>query len=365
VRTISASLLTIPGAFAFDPTLFEALSPQKFAPAVIPFLAALAATAIAVLPARWLSFRLGAVSEPGGRHIHAAPIGRLGGLAMYVGFGLSAALYSTNRATLGLLLSAAVVTSLMVLDDVHGMPPILKLASQIAASLLAIVVFGFEINYVSLPSGVVTFAPWAAVIVSLLWFVGLQNTINLIDGVDGLAAGVVAIVAGAILLAAINQLRPDIVILAGALIGACVGFLLFNWYPARIIMGDAGSHFLGFTLAAISVLSVAKGAVVLSLAVPLLALAIPIVDTGWAILRRRIRGQSIAAADAEHLHHRLLDIGLSPPETALLFYLGTAIFAAVGLTIYGHKKVLLGAMILALIAIAAIVRRATRRSGRS
>ncbi|HYM49795.1 MAG TPA: MraY family glycosyltransferase [Candidatus Limnocylindrales bacterium] len=350
--------------FPLDPTLFQTFSLQKFAPAVLPFLAALAATAIAVLPARWLSFRLGAVAEPGGRHIHARPIARLGGLAMYVGFGVSAAVYSTNRLTLGLLLSAAVITTLMVLDDLHGMSPLLKLASQVAASLLAIVVFGFDITYVSVPGGVITFAPWAAILVSLLWFTGLQNTINLIDGVDGLAAGVVAIVAGAILLAAINLLRPDIVILAGALIGACVGFLIFNWHPARIIMGDAGSHFLGFTLAAISVLSVAKGAVVLSLAVPLLALAIPILDTGWAIVRRRVRGQSIAEADAEHLHHRLLDFGLSAPETVLIFYFGTAICAAIGLAIYGHKKVLLGAVILLLVGVGVILGRVTRRNGR-
>ena len=316
-----------------------------------------------MLPVRWLSFRLGAVAEPGGRHIHVRAIARLGGLAMYAGFGLSAAAYSTNRGTLGLLLSAAVITTLMVVDDVHGMAPLLKLGSQLAASLLAIVAFGYEITYFSLPGRVVTFPAWLAVLVSLIWFVSLQNTVNLIDGVDGLAAGVVAIVAGAILLAAINLLRPDIVILAGALIGACLGFLLFNWYPARIFMGDAGSHFLGFTLAAISVLSIAKGAVVISLAVPLLGLALPIADTAWAIVRRRIRGRSIASADAEHIHHRLLDFGLSPPETALLFYFGTAICAALGLAVYGHKRVLLGAILLLLVGMTFILVRVSRRKG--
>ena len=364
MRAFSTPILTLAGTFAFDPTLFQTFSPQKFGPAVVPFLAALAATAIAVLPVRWLSFKLGAVAAPGGRHIHDRPVARLGGLAIYLGFGLSAAIYSTNRFTLGVLLSAAVITTLMVFDDVYGMPPPLKLVAQVAAALLAILVFDIQITFVSLPNHVITFAPWAAVAVTLLWFVGLQNTVNLIDGVDGLAAGVVAIVAGAILLAAINLLRPDIVILAGALIGACAGFLLFNWYPARIHMGDAGSHFLGFTLAAIAVLSAAKGAVVLSLAVPLLGLAIPIVDTGWAIVRRRIRGRSIAAADAEHLHHRLLDFGLSPPETTLLFYFGTAIFAAIGLALYGHKKVLLGAVVLLLVGVAFILGRVTRRNGR-
>src|SRR5207244_8356192 len=109
----------------------------------------------------------------------------------------------------------------------------------------------------------------------------LQNTVNLIDGVDGLAAGVVAIVAATLLLAAINRGETDIVTLAGALIGACVGFLFFNWHPARVFMGDSGSNFLGFTLAALSVLSVAKGTVVLALVVPVVALAIPIVDTAW------------------------------------------------------------------------------------
>lgn len=282
---------------------------------------------------------------------------------MYIGFGLSAAFFSTNRQTEGLLLSAAVITTLMVLDDRRGVSPALKLAIQSLASLLAVLVFGIAINFVGLP-GVIHLPVAVSIALSLLWFVGLQNTINLIDGVDGLAAGVVAIVAAAVLLAAINLSRPDIVILAGCLIGACIGFLFFNWHPARIFMGDTGSNFLGFTLAALSVLSTAKVAVVISLAVPILALTIPIFDTGWAILRRRVRGQSIATPDAEHLHHRLLDYGLSPRETALVFYFGTAIFAALGLAIYGHKKVLLGAIVLLVLGILVIMGRRFHRVSR-
>ena len=282
---------------------------------------------------------------------------------MYIGFGLSAAFFSTNRQTEGLLLSAAVITTLMVLDDRRGVSPALKLAIQLLASLLAVLVFGIAINFVGLP-GVIHLPVAVSIALSLLWFVGLQNTINLIDGVDGLAAGVVAIVAAAVLLAAINLSRPDIVILAGCLIGACIGVLFFNWHPARIFMGDTGSNFLGFTLAALSVLSTAKVAVVISLAVPILALTIPIFDTGWAILRRRVRGQSIATPDAEHLHHRLLDYGLSPRETALVFYFGTAIFAALGLAIYGHKKVLLGAIVLLVLGILVIMGRRFHRVSR-
>ncbi|MDQ6712611.1 MAG: undecaprenyl/decaprenyl-phosphate alpha-N-acetylglucosaminyl 1-phosphate transferase [Candidatus Dormibacteraeota bacterium] len=364
MRTIPAAVLAGAGFFS-DPTLWSDFSPARFGPAVVPFLAALVCTTVAVLPARWLAFRLGAVAEPGERRIHSQPTARLGGLAMYLGFGLAAALFSTNPATLGLLLSAAVITTLMVFDDIRGIRPIFKLVFQIAASLLAIVGFGISIHFIGLPGGhPINLVPAVAIPLTLLWFVGLQNTVNLIDGVDGLAAGVVAIVAATLLLAAINRGESDIIILAGALIGACVGFLFFNWHPARVFMGDSGSNFLGFTLAALSVLSVAKGTVVLALIVPVAALAIPIVDTAWAIVRRRLRGRSIATPDTGHLHHRLLDFGLSPQETALVFYFGTAIFAAVGLAIYGHRRVLFGAIVLLGLGIVVILLRRFRRVSR-
>jgi len=364
VRTIPIAVL-VGTSFFSDPTLWSTFSPSRFGPAVVPFLVAVVCTSIAVLPARWLAFQLGAVAEPGERRIHREPTARLEGLAMYLGFGLSAALFSTNPATLGLLLSAAVITTLMVFDDLGGVRPVFKLLFQVVASLLAIVLFGISIHFIGLPGRPpVILAPAVAIPLTLLWFVGLQNTINLIDGVDGLAAGVVAIVAGTLLLAAINRGESGIVILSGALIGACVGFLFFNWHPARVFMGDSGSNFLGFTLAALSVLSVAKGAIVLALVVPLAALAIPIVDTAWAIVRRRLSGKSIATPDTEHLHHRLLDFGLSPRETVLVFYFGTAIFAAVGLAIYGHKKVLLGAILLMLLGIVIIMVRRFQRISR-
>lgn len=364
MRTISTAVLVGTNFFS-DPTFWSTFSPSRFGPAVAPFAAALVFTTIVVLPARWLAFRLGAVAEPGERRIHRRPTARLGGLALYLGFGISAALFSTNPSTLGLLLSAATITTLMVFDDLHEVRPLFKLVFQIGASLLAIVVFGIHINSVYLPGGhAIILALALSIPLTLLWFVGLQNTINFIDGVDGLAAGVVAIVAATILLAAINRNQTDIVILSGALIGACAGFLFFNWHPARVFMGDSGSNFLGFTLAALSVLSVAKGAVVFALIVPILALAIPIFDTGWAIFRRRLRGQSIATPDAEHLHHRLLDFGLSPRETALVFYFGTAIFAALGLAVYGHKKVLLGAILLMLLGILVIMMRRFQRISR-
>jgi UDP-GlcNAc:undecaprenyl-phosphate GlcNAc-1-phosphate transferase len=363
VRTIPTAVLSGANFFS-DPTFWLTFSPSRFGPAVLPFAVALVSTSIMVLPARWLAFRLGAVAEPGERRIHRAPTARLGGLALYLGFGIASAIFSTNDSTLGLLLSAAVITTLMVFDDLRGVRALFKFGFQLLASALAIA-FGIYIQSVDLPGNhLVTLAPLVYIPLTLLWFVGLQNTINLIDGVDGLAAGVVAIVAATVLLAAINRGQTDIVILAGGLIGACIGFLFFNWHPARVFMGDSGSNFLGFALAALAVLSVAKGALVVALIVPLLALAIPIFDTGWAILRRRMGGRGIATPDTGHLHHRLLDFGLSPRETALVFYFGTAIFAALGLAIYGHKRVLLGAIILMLLGIVVIMLRRFDRISR-
>src|SRR5207237_10301574 len=134
-------------------TFSAASAAAALGPALLPFLAALVCAAIVVLPARWLAFRLGAVAEPGARRIHREPTARLGGLAMYLGFGLSAALFSTNPSTLGLLLSAAVITTLMVFDDLRGVRPLLKLLFQIGASLVAIVGFGISIQYIGLPGG--------------------------------------------------------------------------------------------------------------------------------------------------------------------------------------------------------------------
>src|SRR5207302_3300470 len=168
VRTISAALLTGAGFFS-DPTFWADFSAARFGPAVVPFLAALVCTTMAVLPARWLAFRLGAVAHPGERRIHSEPTARLGGLAMYLGFGLSAALFSTNAATLGLLLSAAVITTLMVFDDLGGVRPIIKLVFQVAASLLAIVVFGISIKFIGLPGHLVILSVAVSIPLTLLW----------------------------------------------------------------------------------------------------------------------------------------------------------------------------------------------------
>jgi UDP-GlcNAc:undecaprenyl-phosphate GlcNAc-1-phosphate transferase len=317
-----------------------------FFPAILPALVAAAVVLAAVPLVRRLAVRLGAVDYPEERRIHRTPVARLGGLALLIGFAAGAAVARPPALHVGgLVLSAAVITVVVAYDDLRGMSPGLKLIAQVGVALLAAVAFQIKIDSVSLHA-----LGWLAVPLTVFWLVAMQNTVNFLDGVDGLAAGVVAIVAAALLLAAINVQKPEQVALAGALVGACLGFLVFNRYPARIFMGDSGSHFLGFTLGGLSILAVAKASLVFGLLVPALALALPIADTGWAILRRRRLGVSVARPDAAHLHHRLLGLGLSQPEAATVFYLATAMFSAIGLTVYEHHR-----KILAIVGLAAVI----------
>jgi UDP-GlcNAc:undecaprenyl-phosphate GlcNAc-1-phosphate transferase len=154
-----------------------------------------------------------------------------------------------------------------------------------------------------------------------------------------------------------------VVLLSGALAGGCIGFLFFNFYPARIFMGDSGSHFLGLAVGLLSVMGVAKTAVAFALVVPALALAIPIADTAWAIVRRRRRRVSITHPDTRHLHHQLLDFGLSPLETCLLFYGATGILGTLGLMLFGHRRILLAAVVLLLVGLFTVLGDKLERAG--
>jgi UDP-GlcNAc:undecaprenyl-phosphate GlcNAc-1-phosphate transferase len=221
----------------------------------------------------------------------------------------------------------------------------MKLGFQVLLAMVAVVLFGFKITYVGLPGGHIAHLGLLVVPVSIFWLLGMQNTVNFLDGVDGLAAGVVFIVAITLMLAAGGLKQIEVVRLSGALAGTCAGFLLFNWQPARIFMGDSGAHFLGVALGVISILGVAKVAVAFALAVPILALAVPIADTAWAIIRRGRSGASVARPDLDHLHHRLQAFGLDARRTCYVFYAATAVLGALGLTLFGHGRVLAVALI--------------------
>jgi UDP-GlcNAc:undecaprenyl-phosphate/decaprenyl-phosphate GlcNAc-1-phosphate transferase len=310
-------------------------------PGAWPLLVAFVVCAAIVPFAIRLSRRTGLIAEPGGRHAHANPTPLLGGLAMYIGFATAVLIFLPQYSyTPGLLVVSGLAAGLLIIDDRHSMSPWVKLGVQVFLSLLAVVVFGIEIKFVSLPGHHIVQLGLLITPVSMFWLIGMQNTVNFLDGVDGLAAGVIFIVALVLMLAAGELKDIDVVKLSGALAGTCAGFLLFNFHPARIFMGDSGAHFLGIALGIISILGVAKVAVAFALAVPVIALAVPIADTAWAILRRRRQKASVATADLLHLHHRLQSFGLDARQTCYVFYAASALLGALGLTLFGHGRIL-------------------------
>ena len=311
-------------------------------PAFGPFVLAGATTIVLTPVAMWLARRLGFVAAPGGRHIHLTPTPILGGWALYLAFAGAVAWYLgvSDWRLIGMLTLCGFTTLVFTYDDRFHMPPWLKLSIEVAIGLLAVFAFGLNITFFTLFGNHTIQLGLLSYPLTLLWLLGMQNTINLLDGVDGLAAGVVAIVAGILAAAAISKGSDEnVVIVAAALAGACLGFLIFNFHPAKVFMGDSGSHFLGLALGLLSVIGVAKVAVGFALAVPLIALAVPIADTAWAIIRRRRAGVSIAHADSRHIHHQLLDFGLTQPQTCLVFYGATALLGSLGLMLLGHQRI--------------------------
>ena len=326
---------------------------------------ALAVAALLGPVAILISRRLGVMAAPGGRRIHLRPTPLLGGVALYLAFAVGVIVsFSHDGEMRGLLLVGGLAAAVFIVDDVRGMPAAVKLGIEAGLALLAMLAFpGNLISFLTLPHVGIVRIGLLAYPLTLAWLLGMQNTVNLLDGVDGLAAGVVGIVAVTLLIAAASRGPVQVVVATAALAGACGGFLLFNFHPARIFMGDSGSHFLGLALGLLSILGVAKVAVVFALAVPALALAVPIVDTGWAIVRRRRQGLSIAHPDTRHIHHQLLDFGLSQPETCLVFYCATGILGALGLMLFGHKRVLAVAIVLLVVTVATVAGERLQRVG--
>jgi len=352
--------------------VIAALQSAPWYPALLPFLLASAVTCAAVPLSMWLARRVGAVDRPDAeRRIHDEPTPRLGGIAMFAGFAIALAVFGSGvEERWDVVAVTAAITVAMAVDDVLRLPPWTKLVIETGAGVM-VVALGITISFFgfhSHPASVLDLGLLAAP-VTVVWLVGMQVSINLLDGVDGVASGVVAIVSGVLLLAAINRLGPiegiqnSVIVMSGALMGCCFGFLFWNVAPARVFMGDSGSHFLGVAVGTITVLGVAKVAVALTIVVPLLSLGLPIGDTAFAIVRRRRAGTGIAAPDAGHLHHRLLALGLSPRETALAFYLATTILGCIALGIFGHRKVLAIAAVLLVVVLVALVRRSRRRGG--
>lgn len=330
-------------------------------PYVIAGICALVVTYAIAYEMQWIARRLGAVAAPGGRHIHLRPIPRMGGLAIFGGVMLAllvalpidqpvalvrepryvvlAVPYKAlARPLVGLLLGAVAITALGVLDDVRTLPGRVKFPLIYAAASVP-VFFGMTTPFLTNP---LTGAPVAlglvGTIFTVLWLGSIAIAMNSIDGVDGLAASVSAITGATLFIAAAHRGDITVMTLSAAVVGAAVGFLRHNFNPARIFLGDSGSMLLGFLLGAAAVQGLFKTATGLSLVVPVLALVVPILDTGYAIVRRYRTGVSIFLPDRGHLHHRLLDRGLTQRQTVLVLALTSAVCGLGGLAVAGINR---------------------------
>ncbi|HUH06963.1 MAG TPA: MraY family glycosyltransferase [Egibacteraceae bacterium] len=337
------------------------------------FATALATVLIVTPVVRWLAPRLGAVAEPGDRHVHTAKTPTMGGVALFAGIlaaiGVASflpsfrAVFSQTSEPEAIVLASLVLLAVGMLDDTRGISAPAKLASQILAAGI-LVLFGLSLLFVYIPGNpgsVVSLGSDLGALFTVVVIVAMINAVNLVDGLDGLAAGVVAI--GAIALFIYVEFYVQFAeattvvtvssasLLLAAIAGACIGFLVYNFHPASIFMGDTGAMLLGFLLAAAGVsairgiVSPSRGtfaALSVPALVPVLVLAVPFLDTAWTIIRRLGRGRAVFAPDKEHLHHRLLEIGNSHRRAVLVMYYWSALlaFAGVGVSFLSEQVVL-------------------------
>ena len=275
-------------------------------------------------PVKRFAELIGAVDQPSERRINKVPIPRMGGLAIFLGFVLTALLFvPLSTQVTGILLGAVIIAVMGAVDDIVSLNPWIKLLGQIVAAVVVIrcgVVFDAVSNPNPLSEVAFIEIGWLSVPLTVLWIVACTNAVNLIDGLVGLAVGVSAISSLTMLVVSLIVSDPAVSLLLAALTGACLGFMPYNLNPAKIFMGDVGSQLLGFVLSTVSILGLFKMHAIITFVVPFLALALPLAATTFAFFRRILRGQSPFHPDRGHLHHRLLDMGLSQKQAVALMY---------------------------------------------
>ena len=308
------------------------------------------------------AYKVGAIDVPkDARRMHHVPIPRLGGLAIFIGFIVSILLFVDVRRDAqmqSILLGAVVIVVLGVVDDIMALPAMFKFVVQIAAALIP-ALNGVVIQAFSNPNIFSDNLYWVlgklSIPCTVLWIVAITNSVNLIDGLDGLANGVSAISATTMLVIAILVSEGQVAVVMAALVGACVGFMPYNMNPAKMFMGDTGATFLGYILATMSIQGLFKFYAVISFAVPFLILGLPIFDTAFAFIRRIAHGQSPMHADRGHIHHRLIDMGLNQKQAVATLYVISAILglSAVVLTTSNELKAMLFFLTLCVVAVVA------------
>jgi UDP-GlcNAc:undecaprenyl-phosphate GlcNAc-1-phosphate transferase len=320
-----------------------------------------AATAFMLTPlARDFARARGWVDRPDGRRkLHVTPVPRLGGVAVFAAFGLTCALLLaleragvfaselSAAAYLHLLVACAAVAGVGIVDDVYDVRPVAKLFVQSAAALY-LFGNGYRIDAVSNPfNGESVELGLLAAPLTVVWFVGMSNAFNLVDGLDGLAAGLGLFSTTTLFMACLINERWEIAIIASALGGSLLGFLRYNFNPASVFLGDSGALFVGFALAAIAVRGSMKSSAVIAVAAPLMALAVPILDASIAVFRRLVRGDGVFKADGDHIHHRLIGMGLTPRRVVVILYAVAAVFGALSLLTMTSRSQVVGLVVIA------------------
>ena len=275
---------------------------------------------------RKLAFRIGAVDRPNYRKVHATIMPRIGGLAIFGAFliGYFLLMPKDEHAT-GILIGALIIIITGFLDDMFEITAKAKVVGQLAAAIVVVTWGGLQIEVINLPFvGEFDFG-YLSIPITIIWIIGITNAINLIDGLDGLAAGVSTIALITIAIMAVIMANPFVMATAAILAASSLGFLLFNFHPAKIFMGDTGSLFLGFMISVLAMLGF-KNVAFISLVIPVIMLGVPISDTFFAIVRRVRMKQKISSPDKSHLHHCLLRSGFSHRQTVLIIYGLAALF---------------------------------------
>ncbi len=288
---------------------------------------------------------VGAMDIPNARKAHTKPMPRMGGLAIFGAFMLGYMLFArTSHQMLSVLIGGFIIILIGIFDDIKPVPAKVKFLLQIIASCIVVFFGDIVLNHVDVLGINLDFPTPINYVITVLFIVSITNAINLIDGLDGLAAGVSSIYFATIAIIAfiLNKMQGLDTILSLIMLGSTLGFLLHNFNPAKIFMGDTGSLFLGFTISVIALLGF-KATTLTSLIIPILILAIPIFDTGLAIFRRMLKGEKIMAPDKDHFHHQLLKMKFSVRSTVLIIYCINILFAAVSIFfVLGDSKIAIG-----------------------
>lgn len=291
-----------------------------------------------------LAYKIGATDRPNKRKVHQTLMPRLGGLAIYISFLVGVLiLQPENPYSLFIMWGGAIIIITGILDDIYELSAKIKLLAQIVASVIVVIYGGLQVTFINLPFGGLFEFGYLSTPFTILWVIGITNAMNLIDGLDGLAAGVSSIALFSILGMAIIMGNMYVVTIGSIILVSTLGFLYYNFHPAKIFMGDTGALFLGFMISVLSLLGF-KNVTFVSFIVPIIILGVPISDTIFAIVRRIINKQPLSMPDKSHLHHCLLRIGYTHRQTVLLIYAMAAFFGLVAV-IFSQAK-LWGALVL-------------------